>query len=294
MKYRVTHTTTYDYAEPVTVSHHVARLQPRPAATQREHEFALTVSPEPTVRTTRVDYLGNHVSFFSIEQLHQRLNVTANSIVEVAPRPAPDLKFSPPWESVAAMFRDPVSSSVAEAYQFVFDSPLVRATPALAAYARESFPTGTPLLVGARDLTARIHRDFKFDPTATTVSTPLDEVFAKRRGVCQDFAHLGIACLRSLGLAARYVSGYLRTEPPPGQPPLVGADYSHAWFAIACPPVGFVDFDPTNDVIPSDRHVTVAIGRDFSEVSPLAGIVTGGGAHTLKVSVNVEPLEADN
>lgn len=293
MIYRVTHSTTYDYAEPVTVSHHVARLQPRPSAMQREHAFTLSVSPEPAVRTSRVDYLGNHVSFFSIEQLHTRLHVTASSTVEVTPRPAPDLKFSPPWESVAAMFRDPVSPVVADAYQFVFDSPLVRATPALAAYARESFAPGTPLLVGARDLTARIHRDFNFDPAATTVSTPLDEVFAQRRGVCQDFAQLGIACLRSLGLAARYVSGYLRTDPPPGQPPLVGADYSHAWLSIACPPLGFIDFDPTNDVLPGERHVTVAIGRDFSDVSPLAGIVTGGGAHTLKVSVNVEPIAAD-
>jgi transglutaminase-like putative cysteine protease len=188
------------------------------------------------------------------------------------------------------MFRDPVSSAVADAYQFVFDSPLVNASPALADYARQSFGAGTPLLVGVRDLTARIHRDFRFDPEATTISTPLEEVFEKRHGVCQDFAHLGIACLRSVGLAAHYVSGYLRTDPPPGQPRMVGVDYSHAWFAVFCPGVGFVEFDPTNDLIPSDRHVTAAIGRDFSEVSPLAGVVTGGGEHTLKVAVTVEPI----
>jgi transglutaminase-like putative cysteine protease len=211
--------------------------------------------------------------------------------VEIDPPEPPALEASPPWEKVAEMFRDPVSPEVAEAYQFVFDSPLLQAAPALAEYARSSFAPGTPLLVGVRDLTARIHRDFRFDPDATTVSTPLEEVFEKRHGVCQDFAHLGIACIRSLGLAARYVSGYLRTEPPPGKPRLVGVDYSHAWFSVFCPGVGFVDFDPTNDLLPADRHLTAAIGRDFSEVSPLAGIVTGGGEHTLEVAVNVEAIE---
>lgn len=289
MHYRVTHTTTYDYGEPVTVSHHVARLQPRPAPAQREHEFELVVSPEPSVRTFRTDYFGNRVCCFSIEQLHTRLEVTARSLVEVSPEPQPALDVSPAWETVAEMFRDPVSPAVAEAYQFVFDSPLLHASPALADYARASFAPGTPLLVGARDLTARIHRDFKFDPAATTVSTPLHEVFEKRSGVCQDFAHLAIACLRSLGLAARYVSGYLLTDPPPGKPRLVGADASHAWFALFCPHLGFVDFDPTNNCRPAERHITAAFGRDFSEVSPLAGVVTGGGEHRLEVAVSVVP-----
>ena len=289
MNYRVTHTTIYDYSEPVTVSHHVARLQPRPTGTQRELEFTLEVTPEPSVRTFHTDYFGNRVCFFSIEQLHSRLEVTARSAVEVKPEPQRSLEVSPPWESVAEMFRDPVSPAVAEAYQFVFDSPLLHASPTLGDYARQSFKPGTPLLVGARDLTARIHRDFKFDPTATTVSTPLHEVFEKRCGVCQDFAHLAIACLRSIGLAARYVSGYLLTDPPPGKPRLVGADYSHAWFAVFCPHLGFVDFDPTNDCLPAERHVTAALGRDFSEVSPLAGVVIGGGEHRLKVAVEVIP-----
>jgi transglutaminase-like putative cysteine protease len=289
MNYRVTHTTTYDYSEPVTVSHHVARLQPRSTPAQRARDFQLAVAPEPSVRTPHIDYFGNHVCFFSIEQLHTRLEVTASSIVEVTAEPLQALDVSPAWEDVAAMFRDPVSPAVADGYQFVFGSPLLDALPALRDYAQPSFPTGTPLLVGARNLTARIHRDFKFDPTATTVSTPLQEVFEKRSGVCQDFAHLAIACVRSLGLAARYVSGYLRTDPPPGKPRLIGADHSHAWFSIYCPHLGFVDFDPTNDCVPAERHVTAAFGRDFSEVSPLAGVVTGGGKHTLKVAVNVEP-----
>ncbi|MES2691942.1 MAG: transglutaminase family protein [Verrucomicrobiota bacterium] len=291
MNYRVTHSTAYDYSEPVTVSHHVARLEPRVTPTQRKIEFDLQVTPEPSVRTLHTDYFGNSACFFSIEQLHKQLEVTATSIVEVTAEPLQALDVSPAWETVAEMFRDPVSSVVAEAYQFVFDSPLLRANPALADYARESFTADTPLLVGVRDLTKRIHRDFKFDPTATTISTPLLEVFEKRHGVCQDFAHLAIACVRSVGLAAHYVSGYLLTEPPPGQPRLIGADYSHAWFSVFCPHLGFVDFDPTNDCLPAERHVTTAIGRDFSEVSPLAGVVIGGGHHTLEVAVSVEPID---
>src|SRR5256885_1618260 len=266
MNYRVTHTTTYDYSEPVTVSHHVARLQPRPTATQREQDFALRVTPTPSVRTAHTDYLGNRVCFFSIEQLHTQLEVVATSRVEVVPSAPAALDASPAWEKVTALFRDPVSPQVAEAYQFAFDSPLVRLRPAFADYARPSFAAGAPLLVGVRDLTARIHRDFDFDPTATTVSTPLDEVFEKRHGVCQDFAHFAIACLRSLALPARYVSGYVRTESPAGQPRLVGADVSHAWFAAYCPDLGFVDFDPTHDLMPAERHVTLAFGRDFSEI----------------------------
>jgi transglutaminase-like putative cysteine protease len=161
----------------------------------------------------------------------------------------------------------------------------------LADYARESFGPEIPLLEGARDLTRRIFNDFKYDVKATTVATPLEEVLLKRRGVCQDFAHLGIAFMRSLGLPARYVSGYLRTRPPAGKPRLVGADASHAWFSVFCPGTGWVDFDPTNNIVPGEEHVTVALGRDFGDVSPVAGILTGGGKHVVKVSVDVEPLD---
>jgi len=185
------------------------------------------------------------------------------------------------------MFRDPVSPEVVEPYQFVFDSPQVRVSFELADYARESFKNGTPLLAGTKDLTRRIFTDFTYDPKATTVATPLEEVLMTRRGVCQDFAHLGIACLRSLGLPARYVSGYLRTRPPEGQPRLVGADASHAWFGVFNPGTGWVDFDPTNNVQPAEEHITVAYGRDFGDVSPVAGILTGGGKHNVKVSVDV-------
>ncbi len=291
MNYRITHRTLYDYAAPVTVSHHVARLEPLGTATQVRNEYALEILPVPALRKARRDYFGNKLCFFSIQEVHQRLEIVTTSRVTVNPGPALAPEHSPAWEEVGRLFRDPVSPEVVEPYEFIFDSPQVRASFALADYAKESFSKGAPLLAGARELTRRIFTDFKFDSKATTVATPLEEVWEKRRGVCQDFAHLGIACLRSLGLPARYVSGYLRTRPPEGRTRLVGADASHAWFAVFCPGIGWVDFDPTNNVQPAAEHITVAYGRDYGDVSPVAGILTGGGRHDVKVSVDVEPLE---
>lgn len=290
MKYRITHRTVYDYSEPVTVSHHAARVKPRTQAVQQRETFVLHITPAPSLRKMRTDYFGNRVCFFSIQEVHQRLEITAESCVEVARVTPPVPALSPAWEKVVQIFSDPVSPEAVEPYQFVFDSPLVRATRELADYARESFGRGTPLLVGALDFTRRIHRDFKYDPVATTVATPLEEVVANRRGVCQDFAHLAIAGLRSLGLAARYVSGYLRTRAPEGRERLVGADASHAWCSVYCPDLGWVDFDPTNDLMPAEEHITVAYGRDFGDVSPITGILTGGGKHEVRVAVDVEEI----
>lgn len=290
MTYRIVHRTTYEYSEPVTVSHHSARVNPRFTAVQSRSRFSLRISPEPAVRKNRTDYFGNRVCFFAIQEIHSRLEVEAVSVVSMTASTPPALTLSPAWAEVAELFRDPVSPEVVDPYQFCFDSPMVRTAPDLADYARESFPAGTPLLVGVAHLNQRIFRDFKYDPVATSVATPLEEVWAKRRGVCQDFAHLAIASLRSLGLPARYVSGYLRTHAPPGKERLVGADASHAWFSVYCPSVGWVDFDPTNNLLPAEEHITVAYGRDFSDVSPVSGIITGGGHHEVKVSVDVEPL----
>lgn len=290
MNYHITHRTLYEYAAPVSVSHHVARLEPRTSATQTCENFSLKIFPEPSLRKARMDYFGNQLCFFAIQEIHSRLQIVTSSRVTVQLRTPAANESTAPWESVADMFRDPVSPEVVEPYQFVFDSPHVRASPELADYARQSYSPGTPLLAGARDLTRRIHEDFKFDPRATTVATPLEEVWQKRRGVCQDFAHLGIACLRSLGLPARYVSGYLRTRPPAGKARLVGVDASHAWFRIFCPGTGWVDFDPTNNVQTAEEHIIVAYGRDYGDVSPVAGILTGGGSHEVRVSVDVEPL----
>jgi transglutaminase-like putative cysteine protease len=290
MNYHITHRTLYEYAAPVSVSHHVARLEPRAIGTQSCENFSLKIFPEPALRKARTDYFGNQLCFFAIQEIHSRLEIITHSRVTVLPKKSNQNESTASWEAVAGVFRDPVLPEVVEPYQFVFDSPQIRASQELADYARESFGKDTPLLAGARDLTRRIFEDFKFDPRATTVATPLEEVLEKRRGVCQDFAHLGIACLRSLGLPARYVSGYLRTRPPVGKPRLVGADASHAWFRTFCPGTGWVDFDPTNNVQPAEEHIIVAYGRDFGDVSPVAGILTGGGKHDVQVSVDVEEV----
>jgi transglutaminase-like putative cysteine protease len=287
MIYNILHRTLYEYTAPVTVSHHVARLEPRATSAQARENFSLKIFPEPTLRKERMDYFGNQLCFFSVQEVHHHLEILTHSRVAMrADKPLPPVS-SPAWEEVAALFRDSVSPDVVEPYQFVFDSPQVRASLELAEYARQSFSPGTPLLTGVTDLNRRIFNDFKYDSKATTVATPLEEVLEKRRGVCQDFAHLGIAFLRSLGLPARYVSGYLRTRPPEGRPRLVGADASHAWFSVFSPSTGWVDFDPTNNVQPTHEHITVAFGRDFGDVSPVAGIITGGGKHEVKVSVDV-------
>jgi transglutaminase-like putative cysteine protease len=217
--------------------------------------------------------------------------VEASSELEVHAVPLPPFSESPAWETVRDSVPGDHSEEGLNAYQFVFDSIRVSAKPELATYARDSFPPGRPLLEAVFDLTARIHQDFRFDPKATEVTTPVETFFEKRRGVCQDFSHLQIACMRSLGLPARYVSGYLRTLPPPGRPRLVGSDASHAWCAAWCPRFGWVDFDPTNNCVPSDGHITLAWGRDYSDVSPIRGVLLGGAKHSLKVGVDVMPLD---
>ena len=287
MTYHITHRTLYEYAAPVSVSHHVTRLEPRATKAQTCERFSLKIFPEPTLRKSHQDYFGNRLCFFAVQESHSKLEIITNSRVTVSANAILPSTQTVAWEQVAALFRDPVSPQVVEQYQYVFDSPQVRVSLELADYARQSFTPGIPILAGVADLTLRIYKDFKYDPTATTVATPLEEVWEKRRGVCQDFAHLGIALLRSLGLPARYVSGYLRTRPPAGKPRLVGADASHAWFSIFAPGIGWVDFDPTNNCQPKEEHITVAFGRDFGDVSPVAGILTGGGAHRIKVSVDV-------
>lgn len=293
MTYRIVHRTSYQYAELVSVSHHAARVKPRNTANQQREEFSLSITPTPAVRKMRTDYFENRVCFFSIQELHREFELEAVSRVTVAPVTPPAPSLSPDWQEVGDLFRDPVSPEVVEPYQFCFDSPMVRTSPVFADYARASFAGDTPLLVGVRDLTRRIFADFKYDPVATTVTTPIEEVWETRRGVCQDFAHLAIASLRSLGVPSRYVSGYLRTHPPAGQPRRIGADASHAWFAVYCPSIGWVDFDPTNNLMPGEEHITVACGRDFSDVSPVSGIITGGGSHTVRVSVDVAPADEE-
>jgi len=283
----VVHTTTYEYASTVSVAHNLIRLAPRKLSRQHRLGHIIEIDPAPSVTSVHTDYFGNEVLFATIAESHKELRVTSRSTVAVGPALIPDFTETPAWETVGVLCRHDRSQKALEAAEFTFASPLVPTEAAFADYAEESFAQHRPILECIMDLTSRIHRDFKFDPRATTVATPLEQVFKERRGVCQDFAHLQIACLRSLGLPARYVSGYLETVPPPGQPKLAGADASHAWISVFCPGIGWIDFDPTNDMIPSMRHITVAWGRDYADVSPVRGVVSGGDQHTLTVAVDV-------
>ena len=288
--YKIVHRTTYKYKYPVSVGNHVACLQPRNLANQSA-QSQLHISPTPVTRSERVDFFGNTLCFFTIQEPHTELVVEARSEVKLATE-ATHHENLIPWEDVARALPLDDSLEGLEAFQFGFESPRIRIRQEFADYALLSFSPGRPMAEALRDFTARIHRDFRFDPKGTNVRTTPEEVFKKRRGVCQDFAHLQIACLRSINLAARYVSGYLRTYPPPGKPRLIGADASHAWVSAYCHGTGWMDVDPTNNVVPSDGHVTLAWGRDYGDVSPLRGLVHGGGMNTLKVGVDMEPVEA--
>jgi transglutaminase-like putative cysteine protease len=288
--YELTHTTTYHYLSPVTVSHHLLRVSPRRLARQFRLEHGIETDPAAATISLRTDYFGNEVAFATIEGAHRHLRVTSRSRVALGPAFIPDPAETPEWESVRGLCRTDLTATTLEAVEFAFASPAVPLGPDFADYAAPSFPRHRSILEAALDLAARIHADIKFDPTATTVSTPVREVLEKRRGVCQDLAHLALACLRSMGLSARYVSGYLETVPPPGQPRLVGADATHAWVSIFCPGIGWIDVDPTNNCLPSMRHITTAWGRDYSDVSPIRGVLLGSGEQTLSVGVDVLPL----
>jgi transglutaminase-like putative cysteine protease len=286
MRYDVTHITEYNYSESVAVAHHVARLKPRDLPHQECVHHELAIAPAPAVTSTHEDYFGNLVTIVAVQGAHTSLVIRARSTVTVTGPYLPPPGDTPPWEAAAARAQLPF-----DVVEFVFDSTASRSQFIVAGYARASFPAGRPLLEGVLDLTARIHDEFTFDPKATTVATPLTEVFASRRGVCQDFARLEIACLRSLGIPARYVSGYMETVPPPDTPRLVGADASHAWLSVYCPGIGWIPVDPTNNLLPSDTHITIAWGRDYNDVSPIRGVILGGGAHALQVHVDVVRLD---
>ena len=292
MIYKIVHRTTYKYKYPVSIGNHVACLKPRSLLGHRLARCELHIQPTPATITERVDYFGNTLYFFTIREPHTELVVEARSevVMQDIATPLPHTDLS--WEETVRSLPEDHSPEGLGAYQFRFESPRIPLRADFAEYALKSFTRRRPLREGLLDLTDRIHRDFRFDSGVTTVRTTTEEVFRKRRGVCQDFAHLQIACLRSLNLSARYVSGYLRTYPPPGQPRLVGADASHAWVSVYCPGTGWLDLDPTNNLIPSNGHVTLAWGRDYGDVSPLRGLILGGGVHALTVSVDMELFES--
>jgi len=292
MKYRVVHRTEYLYPEAVTLCHNEAHLSPRAGQRQQLLRHDVQIEPSPAVLTQREDFFGNAVMYFAIQQAHTRLAVTATSEVELVVRDAQlHLQTQNSWEEAATRTHTETTRATLEALQYTLASPMVAASPKIAGYAAISFTPGRTLVEAVHDLMGRIHRDFTYDPGFTTIATPLAHVFEHRRGVCQDFAHLAIACLRAYGLAARYVSGYIETLPAPGQTKLVGADASHAWFAVYDPDAGWLDFDPTNNQIPIDQHITVAWGRDYADITPLKGIIFGGGAtHTAQVAVDMQRL----
>ena len=294
-RYVVVHDTSYEYEQPVGLSRQVVHLAPRATSWQVCHKHALHVTPEPEILGVGEDAFGNPLTSLCIEADHDVLSVGAESWVDVTARVYPEDASSPPWDEVRARLAYQAGRRLApadlDATRFLFESVRVRNKRELAVWTSACFPPGTPLLVGVRALMNRIHGEFKFDPKATTVSTPVMEVFELRAGVCQDFAHLMLSCLRSIGLAARYVSGYLLTRPPPGKKRLVGADASHAWVSVYCPDYGWVDADPTNGMFPTLEHVTLGWGRDYDDVIPLRGVLRGGGEHELEIKVTVAPAD---
>jgi transglutaminase-like putative cysteine protease len=290
VRYRVVHETRYNYQSPVTLSQQYLHLKPRSFAYQQTESQVIWVEPEPEQSIDAQDYFGNHTRHMTLTEPHKVLLVHAVSTVVLAPRPALEqIKGTMPWESLVQMLQQVRTPQTLEAARYLYDSPHIQCGADLASYARSSYPPGRSHLEAALDLTQRIFAEFEFDNSATEISTPLTEVLEGRRGVCQDFAQLMIGCLRSLGLAARYVSGYILTHPPAGQPRMIGADASHAWVSVFCPQLGWIDFDPTNRCLVQSEHITLGWGRDFSDVTPLRGVVLGGGEQELDVSVTVIP-----
>ncbi|MCY1419035.1 hypothetical protein D9M71_346100 [compost metagenome] len=293
-RYQIFHDTHYHYDSPVSLAQQLAHLWPRPCAWQRCTDRQLQISPQPTSRRDELDVFGNPLTRLAFERPHDELLVNASLTIEVLPRPVLDSSKSAAWEhtrSALTYSSQPLSPELLEACRYRFESPYVHLKKNFVEFSQSCFPPGRPLLLGVQALMEKIFSEFTFDAEATQVATPLVEVLERRRGVCQDFAHLMLACVRSRGLAARYISGYLLTQPPPGQPRLIGADASHAWVSVFCPVSGWVDFDPTNNVQPALEHITLAWGRDFSDVSPLRGVILGGGNHDPEVRVTVMPLE---
>lgn len=288
-RYRIVHRTDYQYPQSVAVCQNEVRMSPRTIGHVICHQNKIATDPHPTWAGSHIDYFGNPVVSFSIEAMHDALVVTSESHVTVQ-RPdylnhLEDDSIDAAWDQVAAGSADWVVDQVDE---FVYPSPRIVLTPAMRDYAAVSLVAGRGIVAAALDLTRRIHEDFKYDPTATTVTTPVSESFKMRRGVCQDFAHIQIAMLRSMGIAASYVSGYLRTTPPPGRPRLVGADESHAWVSVyGGRSIGWFDCDPTNACLAGTDHIPIAIGRDYADVTPMRGVVIGGGSPEMKVSVDV-------
>jgi transglutaminase-like putative cysteine protease len=293
MRYRVIHVTKYIYEVPAMLCHNLMFQIPQDLPFQAVEDYTCEISPKPSFEADRSDFFGNRYRYFSVERMHKMLTVTSKSTLElVAPAwESADPKATMPWEVVVEWLHSTAASS--EIRQFYLESHHVQFIDGIREYALKSFLPGRPIMEAMLDLNTRIFKDFAFTPGFTDISTPLEKVFEHKKGVCQDFAHFSLACLRSLGLSTRYVSGYIETFPPPGKPKLVGSDASHAWIALYIPGLEWVEFDATNNLLVGDKHIRVAVGRDFSDVTPLKGIVFAGKEQEMKVSVDVQALDEE-
>tara|TARA_R110002049_G_scaffold4601_4_gene31942 strand:- start:210176 stop:211054 length:879 start_codon:yes stop_codon:yes gene_type:complete len=291
MRYKITHQTEYRYSDPVAICQNQLRMFPRSDAQVVVNESSLSIDPVPDSIERHRDYFGNLVETFAIESLHHRLDVCVTSDVTINPPQDAQSVAPQSWEEIASTISTSRDEKTLAVGEFAFDSPRIGRSEAFADYARRSFASGRSIIDASLDLTKRIYKDFRYDTTATHVNTHVEEAFTLRAGVCQDFAHIELGCLRSLGIPARYVSGYLRTDPPPGKPRLVGSDESHAWISVyAGHDVGWIDMDPTNACLVGLDHIPICVGRDYGDVTPMRGVVLGGGLTTLQVKVDVEPL----
>lgn len=297
MPYRIVHRTSYAYDSPVSASYGELYLLPRNTDMQRVVLARVEIEPLPETFGERTDFFGNRAANFAVLKGHTNLTVTATSVVDVMRGTVPDRMSGPTWEEARNILDDRalLETDILEARQFRLDSPSVPWSEGVRTFTAESFTTGRGLLDATADLTARIHDQFAYEPGATDLATTPDDLLLLRKGVCQDFAHLEIACLRSHGLAARYVSGYLETVAPPGQVKLQGADVSHAWLSVFVPTIGWVDIDPTNNLFVGERHICTAWGRDYSDVSPLKGVIfTEASENTMTVTVDVIDERSDS
>ena len=292
MIFEVSHRTHYRYSTPVAQSQHLVHMTPRVVARQTTLRHNLIVEPAPAMRYDGMDGFGNPFVILDVEVPHKELFLHARSSIETHAPPAADFSATTSWDRLDENMTKSGSGLDLDVIQYRCTTRLTGASLAIADYTRGSFPQGRPMLDGVMDLTRRIYADFRFDPGATDISTPVEKVFEQRRGVCQDFAHPTLAGLRALRVPSRYVSGYILTRPPPGQIRLAGADASHAWISVWSPETGWRDFDPTNGIAVSEEHITIAYGRDYNDVSPISGVLLGGGAHAVSVGVDVVNLDA--
>ena len=295
VEYQVKHRTTYEYAFPVTLSYHNLHMKPKDwSIYQHISDFAMEIEPQPSDVSERMDFFGNYAQSFSIQELHERLVITTQFDTRIISNPPPTEEMTITCSQVRKALHGDTSFRSLYALQFIYASPMIPYSQKLAAWAEPFFPDKRPFLEGVLELSSVLKREIQFDPEATEINTSVEEFFELKKGVCQDFAHLMIACLRSQDLPARYVSGYILTFPPEGQKRMEGADASHAWVSVYIPGWGWVDIDPTNDLVVDDQHIRLAVGRDYADVSPVKGSVTGGGETQVKVEVTVMPIEKES